>query len=144
MTNILKSCAVALAISALPSETYAEAPSHEEETLPHQWGEIDTQGLEALLKAKTPIALVDARSDKWFDGTLIQGAQRLPAETAKREIEKILPNKNQLIVVYCAGEGCPASKNLAKRLLELGYKNIIDYHDGIQVWKAQNKPIEKV
>ncbi len=142
--NILKPCAIALAVSIFAHNVGVEASSHQEADIQHQGGEIDMQGLEALLNSKVPLSLVDARSDKYFDGTLIRGAQRLPAESEQITIEKTLPNKNGLVVVYCGGIQCPASKNLAKRLAELGYTNVMDYHGGIHEWKANNKPTQGV
>lgn len=106
-------------------------------------GTIDMLGLEALMNSKIPMVLIDARTDKYFDGTMIPGAVRLSIESTPADVEKLLPEKETLIVVYCAGVGCPASKMLASRLMKEGYKNVIDYHHGIREWKANNKPIEK-
>ncbi|OJW51588.1 MAG: hypothetical protein BGO67_05020 [Alphaproteobacteria bacterium 41-28] len=102
------------------------------------------KGLEALLDSKAPHALVDARTDKYFDGALIIGAERLPYDSDQTMIEKVLPNKKKLIIVYCGGGECPASKNLAKRLIELGYTNVIDYHGGMQEWESHNKPTQHI
>ncbi len=107
-------------------------------------GTIDMLGLEALMNSKAPFVLIDARTDKYFDGTLIAGAKRLNVESSQADVEKLLPSKDALIVVYCAGVGCPASKMMAGRLIKEGYKNVIDYHHGIREWKANNKPIEKL
>ncbi len=107
-------------------------------------GTIDMLGLEALINSKTPFVLIDARTDKYFDGTLIAGAKRLNVDSSQAEVEKLLPAKDGLIVVYCAGVGCPASKRMASRLITEGYKNVIDYHHGIREWKEHNKPIEKL
>ena len=142
--DILKSCAVALAVTTPLQGACAGTLTQQEDTIKHPWGEIDTQGLEAMLNAKVPMTLVDARADKWFDGILILGAQRLPSDAHEDVIRKILPNKNQLVVVYCAGEGCDASKNLAKRLVGQGYENVIDYHGGTKEWLASHKPIQKI
>jgi len=140
--QILKSCALVLAVSLLPYGVCAEFSSPQEETSRHQWREIDMQELETLLNSNTSFSLVDARSDKYFDGTLIRGAKRLPAESDQVTIESSLPNKNELIVVYCAGGKCPASKNLAKRLVGLGYTNVADYHGGMQDWIGNGKPTQ--
>ncbi|MBN9412674.1 MAG: rhodanese-like domain-containing protein [Candidatus Paracaedimonas acanthamoebae] len=126
--------------SPLTLQAHKKAPNQAEEI---SCGTIDMLGLEALMKAKTPFVLIDARTDKYFDGTLISGATRLHIESTQEEIDNLLPEKNTLIVVYCAGVKCPASKMMASRLLKEGYKNIIDYHNGIREWKAHNKPIEK-
>jgi rhodanese-related sulfurtransferase len=141
--KILKSCAIALAISTLPYGVCAESSHQLEAVAAHQGGVIDTQGLETLLNSQTPFSLVDARSDQYFDGTLIMGAKRLPAESEKVTIEQSLPDKKKLVVVYCAGPQCPASKNLAKRLVELGYTNVVDYHGGMQEWIENNKPTQR-
>jgi len=115
-----------------------------EDISPVKWGVIDTRGLEALIKAKTPMALVDARTNEWFDHTLIVSAERLPLDASSEALKKILPRKDQLVVVYCAGEGCPTSKSLAKRLVEEGYTCLIDYHEGIRGWISHQNPIQKM
>jgi len=134
----------AVALNAIPEGVSAKESSYQENQSEVKWGEINTKGLEVLLHSKIPMTLVDARKDKYFDGTLILGAKRLPSDSTHEAIEEILPNKHQLTVVYCAGEGCEASKNLAKRLVEMGYISVIEYHDGIRKWKALRKPTQKV
>lgn len=130
----------ALILSSITLQAEEKAKSRTESVA---CGTIDMLGLEALIDAKTPMVLIDARTDKYFDGTLIAGAKRLHVESSQADVEKLLPEKNTLIVVYCAGIGCPASKMMASRLIKEGYKNVIDYHHGIREWKANNKPIEK-
>src|SRR5262245_46366120 len=89
----LKSISIIFALGAIPELACAQATDHTHETRPleEKWGEIDTQGLEALLNSKVPLTIVDARSDKYFDGTLIRGARRLPAGSPQDLIAKILP-----------------------------------------------------
>jgi len=142
--KFFKLVSILLPLTLSSHGTYAAAPASHKETAEVRWGAIDTRGLEALIKAKIPMSVVDARTDQWFDGTIITGAQRLPMDATKEVVEKTLPNKNQLVVVYCAGEGCPASKMLAKRLEEEGYANVIDYHGGIHEWTSHHKPTEKI
>lgn len=144
MSRILKSCAVALAVTSGSTVVCAGNAPDQQQISRHAWGEINLQGLEALIQSKVPMRLVDARTDKWFDGTLIAGAQRLPADATEEAIVKILPQKAELVVVYCGGGQCPASKNLAQRLVDYGYKHVIDYHGGISEWKGNNKPTENV
>jgi rhodanese-related sulfurtransferase len=130
----------ALSLSPIASHAGEKADSHEQLT---PCGSIDMLGLDALINSKTPMVLIDARTDKYFDGTMIAGAKRLNVESSQADVQKFLPEKNALIVVYCAGIGCPASKMMASRLIKEGYKNIIDYHHGIREWKTNNKPIQK-
>lgn len=132
--NILKQTAAIAMACVLPYSLQAEA---------QPWGEVDANKLEAIITSNVPHELVDARTDKWFDGTLIRGAKRLPADASDETIAQTLPNKTEMVIVYCGGEKCPASKQLAQRLVDVGYKNVFDYHGGISEWKALGKPTQK-
>jgi rhodanese-related sulfurtransferase len=142
--NTLKalSTAAAICLSCPPAQAASPASQGEESAQP--WKTIDIQGLEALLSSKDSFKIVDARSDKYFNGKLIPGAQRLPAESSEDEIQSVLPNKSELVVVYCGGAMCPASQTLAQRLVDMGYTNVVDYHGGIQEWVANNKPVQSL
>jgi rhodanese-related sulfurtransferase len=140
--KLLKTCAIALAVTVPMAFQTNSACGKEQSTQQHPFGMIDAQGLETLLSSKTPFELVDARTDKWFDGTLISGAKRLPSDSSDSAIAETLSNKEKLVVVYCGGEKCPASKDLAQRLVDAGYKHVLDYHGGITEWKALNKPTQ--
>lgn len=140
--KLLKTCAIALAVTMPFTTGGTMANSKHEASQQHKFGMINAQELEALMSSNTPMELVDARTDKYFDGTLISGARRLPADASDATIAEALPNKEMLIVIYCGGGKCPASKNLAQRLVDNGYTHVIDYHGGISEWKALNKPIQ--
>lgn len=140
--KLLKTCAIALAVATPVASQMSSVCGMHESAQQHPFGMIDAQGLEALLSSKTPLDLVDARTDKWFEGTLISGAKRLPSDASDSTIAEVLPNKEKLVVVYCGGEKCPASKDLAQRLVDAGYKHVIDYHGGIHEWQALNKPTQ--
>ncbi|MBA4387448.1 MAG: hypothetical protein C0404_05665 [Verrucomicrobia bacterium] len=101
---------------------------------------IGTEALATLLRAKVPVAVLDARSGKFDDGRRLPGAQALNAASTEEEIGKVLLNKEGLVVTYCAGLTCGASHKLAERLNKLGYKNVVEYPEGIEGWvKAGNK-----
>ncbi len=104
---------------------------------------INTEELEKIVSQKSAL-IFDARTGRWDDGTRIPGAASLSAENSVEEINKAIPNKDQAVVVYCGSRQCPASAKLAKKLVELGYKNIMEYPDGIKGWKESGKEIEKV
>ena len=46
------------------------------------------------------------------------------------------------IVVYCASFECQASTNAAKKLISLGFKNVLDYKGGLKDYKEANLPLE--
>jgi rhodanese-related sulfurtransferase len=100
---------------------------------------VNTSALAALIKAKVPLVILDARAGKYDDGRRVPGAQSLNANSKDEEIAKAIPDKNALVVTYCAGLTCPASGMLAEKLTKLGYNNVIEYPEGIEGWaKAGN------
>jgi rhodanese-related sulfurtransferase len=105
---------------------------------------IEVAALATLLKAGTPLVLLDARSGKWDDGRRIPGARSLNAGSSDKDIAAIVPAKDTLVVTYCANLKCQASPMLAKHLRELGYTNVIELPEGIDGWAAAGQKVEKV
>lgn len=104
---------------------------------------VNTAALKALLEAKATAAVLDARSGKYDDGKRIPGARQLSPDAEESVITAALPDKNALIVTYCAGLTCPASKSLADRLKKLGYSKVIEYPEGIAGWIAAGNEVEQ-
>ena len=107
------------------------------------YGMIDTEGVDVLIRSKTPTVILDARLTEWDDGKRIPGAKLLTADDAAKHAAKNIPSKKSLVVVYCSNPHCPASSHLADELLELGYSNILKYEAGIEGWLKAGKPVEK-
>jgi len=105
---------------------------------------VSTKGLAALLRARLPIVLLDARSGKFDDGRRIPGAKSLSALATAKQAAALIKSKDTLVVTYCANLKCPASSYLAKRLATLGYTNVIEYPNGIQGWAAAGRPVKTV
>lgn len=106
-------------------------------------GTITTAGLAALLRAKTPVAVFDARTGQYDDGKRLPGAKSLSAASSDADIAAAAPDKNALIVTYCAGLTCPASHQLADKLKGLGYANVIEYAEGIAGWTAAGNAVDQ-
>lgn len=104
---------------------------------------VSTAGLKALLDARVPLTLVDARSAKYDDGFRLPGAKYLPAGSSAADVRRALVLKNKLVVTYCANLQCPASAALAKQLHEMGYTSVIEYPYGIQGWREAGLAVEK-
>lgn len=103
---------------------------------------VNTSGLKTLIGSGVPLTILDARSGKYDDGKRIPGAMSLNAESKPEEIAKLLPNKEALIVTYCANLKCPASNMLYKHLKSLGYSNLLEYPEGIQGWIEAGNPVK--
>jgi len=111
--------------------------------VPAKEGSVDTASLMAMMRAKTPMTVLDARVGKFDDGNRIPGAKALAPDAAAEKVTAMLPDKQALVVTYCANLKCPASSQLAKHLRQLGYSNILEYHEGIEGWKAAGNQVEK-
>jgi len=109
----------------------------------HMEGTINTAGVAALVRAKEPVVILDARTGKFDDGKRIPGAKSLNAGSTEAEIAAVLPDKNQLVVTYCVDPQCPASAKLAERLRGLGFKNVLEDHEGIVGWIRAGNAVEE-
>jgi rhodanese-related sulfurtransferase len=103
---------------------------------------LTTGEMKKIVDAKSALVF-DARTGKYDDGQRIPGAKALSPEASATEVAKAIPDKNAKVVAYCANLKCPAGGMLAKRLVELGYKNVNEYPEGIQGWMAAGHPVEK-
>lgn len=106
-------------------------------------GVINTEGLGAMMRAKTPMTVLDARSGKYDDGNRLPGAKALAPDATEAQIASMLPDKQALVVTYCANLRCPASQMLGERLRKLGYVNVLEYREGIEGWVAAGNGVEK-
>ena len=106
-------------------------------------GVINTEALEALMRVKTPMTVLDARAGKYDDGNRLPGAKALAPDAAEAQVAAMLPDKQALVVTYCMNPKCPASHMLGERLRKLGYVNVLEYHEGIEGWMAAGNTVEK-
>ena len=104
---------------------------------------INVQALKSLIESKVPVIILDARTGKSDDGERITGAKSLSPEAKTEEISKVIPAKDALVVTYCAGLKCPASHKLYEHLKSKGYKNLMEFPEGIEGWKGAGQPVEK-
>ena len=88
----------------------------------------------ALMDSESGYIILDAREQYEYDEGHIPGAILIPySEIADRD-EKELPDKDQLILVYCRSGR--RSKIAAEELVKLGYTNVKEF-GGIIDWKYE-------
>lgn len=73
--------------------------------------------------------IIDVRSPQEYREGHINGAISIPDYQIKRDIQKMAPNKNELIVLYCS-TGHRSQKS-QKILENLGYTNVYNLYEGI-------------
>lgn len=82
------------------------------------------EGLSLMSKDKNYILLDVRRIDEYSSGHIPGAILHTNENMTKDNTEKLLKNKNQNIYVYCRSGR--RSKEACKKLIEYGYKNIIE------------------
>lgn len=91
---------------------------------------------------------VDARVKEEYDSVHVKGAINIPYEEFKNKsvrdrIEVMKKyNKDGLIVVYCRGDKCEVSIDLAYEIARLGFNSVNIYRGGIKEWKEKGFPTQ--
>ena len=78
-----------------------------------------------MMAEETNYIILDVRRPDEFAASHIQNAINVPNESIGTSEIAELPDKNQLIMVYCCS-GC-RSKEAAEKLAKLGYTNIVEF-----------------
>jgi rhodanese-related sulfurtransferase len=94
------------------------------------------------LKAHTPITLIEALPEKYYNQGHLPGAIHLPHDQVRERAAQVLPDKSAFIVTYCANTPCQNSGIAAKTLEALGYTNVHEYVEGKQDWVDAGLPLE--
>ena len=88
----------------------------------------------ALMGSESGYIIIDARTQSEYDERHIHGATLIPEYEIADRAEKELPDKKQLILVYCRSGR--RSKIAAEELVKLGYTNVKEF-GGIINWKYE-------
>ena len=87
-----------------------------------------------MMAEESGYIILDVRTPEEFAEKHIPNAINVPNETIGTDEISQLPDKNQLIMVYCRSGR--RSKEAAKKLVKLGYTNIVEF-GGIIDWKGE-------
>jgi adenylyltransferase/sulfurtransferase len=100
--------------------------------------EVSVHEVNDKLNSNNGFTVVDVREgDEWEQGH-VDKAIFLPRGFLEQKADKMLTDKNQPIVVYCAGG--TRSAFAAKTLQDLGYSNVYSMRGGFTEWKNNGLP----
>jgi rhodanese-related sulfurtransferase len=102
---------------------------------------IAREELKAKMDRGDDFVLIEALSQKHYASIHLPGAINLPYEFVD-EAEKVLPDRNAEIVVYCMNPDCLASREEVRELEEMGYQRVLHYAAGKQDWIRAGLPME--
>ena len=88
----------------------------------------------AMMEEESGYIILDVRTPEEFAEKHIPGAINIPNETIGTTEIPELPDKDQLILVYCRSGN--RSKQASEKLAALGYTNIVEF-GGINDWPGE-------
>ena len=88
----------------------------------------------AIMESESDYIILDVRTAEEFADKHIPHAINIPNETIGTEDIPELPDKDQLILVYCRSGN--RSKQASDKLADLGYTNIVEF-GGINDWPGE-------
>ena len=98
------------------------------------YDQISGAQAKALMDSESGYIIIDARTQEEYDQGHIPGAIMIPEYEIVDRAEKELPDKDQLILVYCRSGR--RSKIAAEELVKLGYTNVKEF-GGIIDWEYE-------
>ena len=93
----------------------------------------------AVMEEEEGYIILDVRTAAEFDEKHIPGAINIPNETIGTDAIPELPDKDQLILVYCRSGN--RSKQASEKLVKLGYTNVVEF-GGIIYWPGETETNE--
>lgn len=90
---------------------------------------INFQKLEQIERNNNNVFLVDVRSSQEYEEGHLRGAISIPNYEIEDKIEKIIPDKKSIIILYC--QTGRRSENAVEVLEKIGYTNVYNLEGGI-------------
>ncbi len=80
--------------------------------------------------------LVNSLNKQNFEERYIPNSLNISINTEgfDEKLLELVPDKTKKVVVYCSHFECPTGEKAIKRMVELGYTNVIDYTGGMDDW----------
>jgi rhodanese-related sulfurtransferase len=103
---------------------------------------IGRETLREKIERGDDFVLVDALSPMSYAASHLPGAINLTPGWVDDRARRRIPDLETEIVVYCLGSDCDSSVQVADRLANLGYRNILHYAEGMEDWAEAGLPLE--
>lgn len=96
--------------------------------------QITMADAQVMMEEESNYIILDVRTPAEFSDKHIPNAINVPNETIGTDAIPELPDKEQLILVYCRSGN--RSKQASQKLVALGYTNIVEF-GGINDWTGE-------
>ncbi len=95
---------------------------------------ISMDEAKTLMEKEEGYILLDVRTKGEYESGYIPGAINIPLSDIDEKIISFLPDKSQMILVYCRSGN--RSREASDKLSKLGYSNVLEI-GGINAWKGE-------
>jgi len=119
------------------------APPGPVETDPHR---IGLEEVKSLWRDAGAAIFVDARHKTAYDRGHIPDAFHLDEEhfdDPDTGWRRLTPYRGRPVVVYCDGATCGDSRAVARRLRDVGFRNVRVFTEGWAAWIGDNQPVQR-
>ena len=105
-----------------------------EKEITNQIQYVSMDEITTIMQENTNYIILDARTIEEYNEGHIPNAICIPNETIDETVTTKLPDKDQLILIYCRSGN--RSKQAALKLQQLGYTNLVEF-GGIIDWNGE-------
>lgn len=98
--------------------------------------QVEVKDLFDFIKKNKDLVLLDVRTPMEYSKGKIAGSINLPVDKVKEEVEKLIPEKDKEIYVYCLSGS--RSVFAVDTMIKLGYKKVFDVKNGLLAWRVSN------
>ncbi|MGM5483543.1 MAG: rhodanese-like domain-containing protein [Nanobdellota archaeon] len=104
---------------------------------------ITSEALFNMMQDKIHFILINVLNKEGYKRFHIPGSINIPFEDINfiNIIEKIIPDKKEVIVIYSADYNSSESEKAAETLEKYGYENVYNFEDGIKGWDEEGYDI---
>jgi len=105
---------------------------------------ITREELKKWIDEKKDFVLIDVLTPASYEGRHLPNAKNVSADDTEflEKIEKLVPDKETSVVVYCASFTCQLSPRAASTLADAGYTNVYDFKGGLADWQDAGSSFE--
>ena len=127
-------CLLLTACGNAPSSPAASQPEISAASVSAGDHQITQEKAKEMMKSDDGHIIVDVRRQDEYDSGHIPGAVLIPNESIGSEMPEGLPDKEQVILVYCRSGR--RSKEASGKLADMGYVNVYEF-GGIIDWTGE-------